>query len=164
MELDNFDECTLCNSKWLTSKTISHCPFCYQRIKKLDIQHTQDFIIIDNVLLKYTGTETEFVVPDGVTTIGKFAFESTQVKAVVLPDSLTNINSDAFSWCENLLKFFGGDNLNSIGKYAFEGCENLEHINLNNVTSIGDGAFHDCPNLETNIKNKIQSINPKSTN
>ncbi|MBP3694938.1 MAG: leucine-rich repeat protein [Thermoguttaceae bacterium] len=52
----------------------------------------------------------EYIVPDGVTKIGDFAFEDCDtLTAVTFPDSVTKIGLDAFCWCENLTLFGNPD-------------------------------------------------------
>lgn len=42
------------------------------------------------------------IIPDGVKTIGKYAFANCHVKSVIIPDSVTEISESAFSSCSNL--------------------------------------------------------------
>ena len=69
---------------------------------------------------------TELIIPDGVTSIGDYAFEGcTSLTSIMIPDSVT-----------------------SIGDYAFEGCTSLTSIMIpDSVTSIGYVAFFDCTGL-----------------
>ena len=56
-----------------------------------------DFQIENGVLVKYTGAGGDTTVPEGVTSIGDFAFsECESVVNVVLPEDLTSIGSYAF--------------------------------------------------------------------
>jgi hypothetical protein len=41
-------------------------------------------------------------IPNGVTTIGEFAFRNAHIKSVVIPISTTNIGRMAFYWCSQL--------------------------------------------------------------
>ena len=56
-----------------------------------------DFVIENGILKKYKGTESDIVIPDGVTEIGTAAFiEHTNIKSVTFPKSLERIGSYAF--------------------------------------------------------------------
>ena len=62
------------------------------------------FEIKDQILLEYSGNEEYVVIPEGVTTIEKHAFESCEnIKTVVIPEGVTSIKSDAFYFCKNLI-------------------------------------------------------------
>lgn len=55
-----------------------------------------------NVYLK---TIKKVVVEDGITTISPYSFyDSTSLKEVVIPKSVTQIGEDAFHWCKNVEK------------------------------------------------------------
>ena len=61
-------------------------------------------LIIENgELKKYSGDDTHFVIPNGVTRIGEKAFfwcES--LTSITIPDSVTHIGDSAFYLCESL--------------------------------------------------------------
>jgi hypothetical protein len=124
----------------------------------------------------YTGTNANVIIPatiDGlpVTTIGFYAFSSDDVENVTLPDSVTNIERFAFSYCASLTNVNFSKNLETIGGYAFSECVKLAAVTipskvkiiesaafelcsgLGNVTlpqgvaMIGDGAFYSCRGL-----------------
>jgi hypothetical protein len=65
-----------------------------------------DFIIKDGVLERYTGKGGNVVIPDGVAEIGERAFshENTYytLKSIVIPNSVTKIEQNAFANCEEL--------------------------------------------------------------
>ncbi|HXR05473.1 MAG TPA: leucine-rich repeat protein, partial [Verrucomicrobiae bacterium] len=63
-------------------------------------------------------------------------------------DSVTNIESDAFSFCVRLTSITTGNGVASIGKLAFANCTSLTNVTIGtNVTSIGDGAFDSSSSL-----------------
>ena len=75
-----------------------------------------DFEIKDGCLVKYTGEDTEVVVPDGVTSIGEDAFEwCSSLTSVRIPDSVTSIGESAFSCCWSLTSVTIPDGVTSIG-------------------------------------------------
>ncbi len=85
---------------------------------------------------------------DTLETIGKGAFNNTVITAVVIPDSVTNIDDYAFSNC-NFLKIVKlPKNIKRISKGCFNSCEKLEEIVLpESVTIIDDYAFGYCSQL-----------------
>ena len=127
---------------------------------------------------------TNLIIPDGVTSIGDFAFfENRKLVSITIPDSVTSIGDAAFEQCTNLtsisipdsvtsigeLAFFEcfrltsvtiGNGVTSIGDAAFGGCESLTSIIIpDNVTSIGDGAFDSCASLTSiTIPDSVTSI------
>jgi hypothetical protein len=79
---------------------------------------------------------------------------------VILPDSLTSINVNAFSGCTSLTEINLPNSLTSIDINAFAGCTSLTEINLpNSLTSINSNAFYNCTNLtEINLPASLTSI------
>ncbi len=66
-------------------------------------------------------TDTSYVIPDSVTSIGEYAFSHcTSLTSVTIPDSVTNIESFAFWYCTSLESITIPDNVMSIGSYAFD--------------------------------------------
>jgi BspA type Leucine rich repeat region (6 copies) len=71
--------------------------------------------------------------------------------AYVIPDSVTNIDTYAFQYCQNLTSITIPDSVTGIGEGAFEYCYHLTNMTIpNGVTTIGDGAFYHCAQL-TNV-------------
>ena len=72
----------------------------------------------------------------------------TKISSVVIPNSVTSIESSAFWNCHELTTVTLGNGLTSIGKGAFSVCEKIAAIDIpKSVTSIGDGAFSNCKSL-----------------
>ncbi|MBR2743640.1 MAG: leucine-rich repeat protein [Clostridia bacterium] len=108
-----------------------------------------DFVIVNSVLTKYNGPGGDMTVPDGVTIIGKEAFEYCKsLTSVTLPEGVTSIGDYAFNGCASLTSVTLPKSLTNIGKRAFLGCRSLTSITLpDSVTSIGEEAFYFCTNL-----------------
>lgn len=125
----------------------------------------QGFIIQDNVLIKYEGSDSEVFIPDGVKTIGNGAFRNNQtIIEVTLPDSVTSIEKSAFEQCENLQSVNMSKFVTQIGKDAFYKCINLRYIyTMEGVEVIEDGAFAFCSTLyELENMDKVKSISSNS--
>ena len=83
--------------------------------------------------------------------VGAF-FGCSNLKAIVIPDSVTSIGANAFEECSELINITIPNSVTSIGGLAFSGCTSLTNITIpNSVTSIGDFAFWGCSSI-TNIK------------
>lgn len=104
----------------------------------------------DNVLVRYTGTDVDVVIPEGVTGIGAVAFCShNDMKTLEIPDSVTSIGNSAFCVCENLERIRIPEGVTSIGVTAFFGCEKITEIAIPaGVTQLERGVFENCRNLK----------------
>ena len=61
---------------------------------------TDDYVISDGVLTKYTGEATDIAIPDGVTVIDSNAFDKTYVEHVWVPASVQELKYRAFASSE----------------------------------------------------------------
>ena len=87
---------------------------------------------------------------EGVTSIGKNAFEFTALTSVAFSDVLTSIDERAFQGCEALTSVvISGSGMATIGDRAFCPCKNLKTVEISGVKSIGYQAFQGCYALET---------------
>lgn len=111
-------------------------------------------------LMTYLGSNTEVVIPDGITTIYSNAFiRNYDLTSVIIPDSVTDIQSSAFSECRNLKSVILGNNVKSIGNSAFARNYNLEEIVLNEgLETIGRAAFYYTSLTHIEIPDSIVSI------
>ena len=92
------------------------------------------------------GKVTSVIIPDGVTSIGSYAFfyNFSNLTNITLPGSITSIGSGAFAGCSSLTSITIPDGVTSIGWYAFVSCSSLTNIALpDNITSVGYGVFAD---------------------
>lgn len=95
--------------------------------------------------------ETRYTVPDGVTVIGKHAFQNARnLTEIILPETVTVIQDSAFDDCKRLETIRIPDSVTSVGAWAFHGCDKIRHIALSkNVEHIGTYAFGSCELLES---------------
>jgi hypothetical protein len=116
-------------------------------------------------LIEYPGGKTgSYTIPNGVTSIGDWAFGScTNLTNVTIPGSVTNIGSSVFENCTRL-SAITVDALNSFYSSVdgvlfdrrqttlieYPGGKTGSYTIPNGVTSIGDWAFGSCTNL-TNV-------------
>ena len=95
----------------------------------------------------------EFIIPDGVKTIGDSAFANCKdMTNVIIPNSVTKIGEGAFENCHNLTSITIPDSVTSIEEHAFSGCSGLTSVTIpDSVTSIGVCAFSQCSSLTSVI-------------
>ena len=112
----------------------------------------------------YSDENTEIkdlVIPNSVTSIGDLAFKGcSKLTSVTMGNSVTNIGNSAFLGCSGLTSITIPNSVTSIGGYVCYGCSGLTSITIgNSVTSIGDYAFYNCSSLTSvTIPNCVTSI------
>ncbi|WP_155950179.1 leucine-rich repeat protein, partial [Prevotella sp. P6B4] len=114
---------------------------------------------------------TDLVIPNGVTTIGNYAFAGSEgFTSVTIPSSVTSIGENAFQGCSGLTsivvesensKYDSRDNCNAIIETVtnklIAGCNNTTIPS--SVTSICDYAFYRCDGLVSiTIPDNLTSI------
>ena len=74
---------------------------------------------------------------------------------IQIPDSVTSIGSNAFSFISSLTSITIPDSVTSIGDHAFSNCSYLASVTIpDSVTSIGNYAFSNCKSLTIYAKEK----------
>jgi len=103
---------------------------------------------------------TELVIPDGVTSIGNYAFYNCSgLTSIDIPYSVTSIGGGAFRGCSGLTSITIPNSVTSIGSEAFRGCSGLTSIAVENGNSIYDSR-EDCNAIiETSSNKLIQGCN-----
>ena len=103
----------------------------------------------------------DLVIPDGVTSIGNYAFDGcSSLTSVTIPNSVTSIGDYAFCGCSSMTNATIPNSVTSIGDYAFWNCGNMTSVAIpNSVTRIGKYAFYGCSSLTSAvIPNGVTSI------
>ena len=114
----------------------------YVSVSKGSTYPTGDLVIPDSI-------ENEDVTYM-VTNIGGGGFSGCDLASVTIPNSVTNIGSDAFQNCSGLTSITISKSVTTIGNFAFKGCSNITSITIPQAaTSIGLEAFSNCSSLET---------------
>ena len=92
---------------------------------------------------------TELVIPEGVTSIGAYAFVGCSgLTDVTIPDGVTTIGAGAFLGCNGLMELLLPGSIVRIGSSAFSGCSGLTEVEIpHGVKAIGGSVFSDCSNL-----------------
>ena len=120
---------------------------------------------------------TSLSLPDGITSIGDYAFCYCKITSLTIPESITSIGRNAFLYCSSLttvnfnainctnmsvggilgtpFDYCGalstlniGDKVKNIPIYAFYQCASITSLTIgNSVTSIGGQAFQYCTGI-----------------
>ena len=120
-------------------------------LEKFTVPHTAVFN-----LGEFTSSEDctfKVIVTDGTETIeNSYFYEAKALTEVVIPSSVTTIESSAFLECTNLktVTFTGESTLESIRNSAFENCTSLtDFVIPSSVTEIAYSAFKSCTSLKS---------------
>ena len=111
----------------------------------IDLEYGTEYI-----LRRYKGKGGVVEIPEGVIQIENNIFgddiePNKTVTKIIMPDSVTNIETDAFSYCEKLTEIIFSKNLKSLS-LNLRGCFSLKEVVIpESVTSIG--YFHREKNL-----------------
>ena len=102
-----------------------------------------EFSIVNGVLVKYTGSGSAVTIPNTVTTIGFNAFSyCNSIKKVIIPSGVTSIESDAFRDCVNLREITIPKSVTEIGDAAFWGTPWLsDQRKIHDFVTAGDGIL-----------------------
>lgn len=121
---------------------------------------TTNFEIIENMVTKYIGDDSNFVIPNSyvingvntkITIIKDSMFKCCRlVEDVIVSEGIKTIEKEVFSNCSNLKSILLPKTIISIGERAFYGCSNLSKINIpSSVTIIEERTFSYCHKLKT---------------
>ena len=109
--------------------------------------------------------EIIYQIPDGVTSIGAWAFSGNDALAVILiPDSVTSIGRFAFAGCTNLSSSDIPDSVKSMEWGLFNACTELTKVTLpNGIEKISYAMFYGCSSLkEVKIPDSVTVIGDSS--
>ena len=115
------------------------------------VQFGSGLTSIPEALFESTGLKT-ITLPESVTSIGMWAFaDCAKLEQVSFPASLTSIDGCAFENCTALTAVTLPKRLTELGNDVFENCSALKSVwipkSLTNINGFGDGCFAGCTAL-----------------
>lgn len=121
---------------------------------------TEGLTIENGVVTGYTGTDTDVVIPEGVTEIGQRAFWASKITSIKLPDSLVKIDAYGIAGCNSLKEVVVPKNVTEIGSNAFANSYTLGSITLpEGLVTIGSYCFNSLPELKSlKIPSTVRNI------
>lgn len=118
-------------------------------VEPVEAADSGSFVTEGMSLTSYKGNDKTVLIPSGVETVGKKAFENNRtMEKVIFPGSLKRIGAYAFWGCDALTEISFGQGLTEVSDYAFTNCKGIKKVTIpSNISYIGIQAFADCVNL-----------------
>ena len=130
-----------------------------------------EYVLFNNYtagILKYIGTDLDLNISSMIeynneiyelNYINNYAFSNTNIRSIILPDSITYVGSFAFYNCKNLETCVLSDNIKTIEMYTFYNCNSLYSINMpRKLEKVCFYAFFDCKIENIILPNSLKII------
>lgn len=114
------------------------------------MSNLSDFVIENEVLIKYIGNDSEIQIPDNITAIGERAFANhSQVRKIFIPEGVKTIEAQAFYCCIRLEELTIPSSVRQIKEAAFRNCDGIKNVTFRNgIVDVGEHAFAYCDSLQ----------------
>jgi hypothetical protein len=124
----------------------------FTAIALYDVGYSSEGLLYDeydsSIVTGFTGSQTKVLIPDNITKINDWVFQSAKITHVKIGNQVTSIGNGAFDLTLLLQEvIIDGESLTTIGDYAFWDSA-LTTINIpSSVSSIGYAIFNGCNNI-----------------
>lgn len=145
------------NNEWycayngvLYSKDMRKLVRCPEGLLSKDYLIPEGVEIIGDKALHGCKNIEKFTLPQTLREIGSFAFTWCEMSSIPIPYNVSLIGAGAFSYCKNLETFAFPDNIKEISDYVLENCEKLSYVYIPSeveLNTIGYWAFGGCESL-----------------
>ena len=153
---DAFESCTSMTSITWNAKhycdTLDYSPFEGIEYIVKSFTFGEDIETIPPYVCKEMREVSEIIIPDGVISIGRHAFNyCTGIQSINIPKGVTTIGSAAFFHTQ-IRSVVVPEGVTEIGGWAFSECYSLNKIELpRSLKSIGNSAFKETYHIDTLI-------------
>jgi len=118
--------------------------WCGIEFKDEGLSHSSNPLLYAHHLYLNGNEVTDLVIPEGVTSIGNFAFDNcSALTNVTIPDGVTSICTCAFRKCSSLTSITIPSSVATVESHAFLWCFNLNAVHISDLTAWGRISFHD---------------------
>lgn len=127
--------------------------FGYAKYMKTDFEISDGSKSGTVEITAYNGSSVNIIIPKKirgktVTQIADSAFYKTDIKSVMIPDTVTSVGEKAFGDCEKLESVNLGSGVKNIGDSCFYNCKSLTDVNVPaSVEKLGNAVFLYCTSL-----------------
>ncbi len=113
------------------------------------------------ILFPASSSLSEYSIPDIVMQLADYSFYGSNLKKIVIGESVSKIGQNAFSNCDNLTDLTFWAKSTSLEKNIFSDCDSLESVKIpEGISVIPSGMFSSCEKLkEVVLHNKLKTIN-----
>ena len=107
------------------------------------IEKGSDFEISNGILLRYAGTKTHVVIPEGVEKLSNSVFwNCLTMEKMTIPNTVSSLGGDTFYNCENLSDLTIPERVVIMGDNPFANCPKLNLINKSPHFIFEDGGLY----------------------
>ena len=126
-------------------------------VKNIIIKDDENYYIDDNILYDANSNkllrcfkQDNIKIPSNIKSIGQYAFKGCNTKELIIPDTITNIDTHAFNGLPYLEKIKLSKNLETLAKRTISNCPNLINIDFNDNEKIMiyPGAIINLPKIK----------------
>lgn len=138
--------------------------FAFSGCTKLEKVNIPDSVtIMREQAFAYCSALNDLTIGLGLSQIPAYAFQSSGISSLILPDNIQKIGDGAFHSCENLSSIIFGNALKEIGEKSFCLCSNLRELNIpQQVETLYSDSFNDCPLQTISVPAFAMEFLPKS--
>ena len=141
-------KCKGCGASISSQGCLTVCEYC-GTTHIVNENSNASFAVKLGYLIDYSGVGEDIILPYGVKYVSASFFKGNKgVRSVIFPETLVEIEDDAFMDCENLKKISLPKSLEKIGNRAFKNTGLLEVYLSNSIKSMGEEVFMGCKYLE----------------
>ncbi len=122
------------------------------KLKEVVFEEGSQLSNIGSSAFSYCTSLEEINLPSGVTQIGDYAFSSSGLIDITIPESVISFGAHVFEYCTSLKNAYIKANIETLSAQTFNKCLVLQSVELSDsITAIGESAFENC-----NVIKKIQ--------